>query len=94
MPAAAETSDSVCGWAVFRWPVRSTTPMISPVSGSWIGAPEHCHGWTRRLKCSAEKIWTGWSTAIAVPSALVPAPCSLQSAPQTKCMFSVASITC
>ena len=47
-----------------------------------------------RLTCSAEKIWTGWSTAIAVPSALVPAACSLQSAPQTKCMFSVASMTC
>jgi len=35
MPAAAVTSDSVWGCAVLRCPVRSTTPMISPVSGSW-----------------------------------------------------------
>jgi len=39
MPAAAVTSDSVWGCAVLRCQVRSTTPMISPVSGSWIGAP-------------------------------------------------------
>jgi len=52
MPAAAVTSDSVWGCAVLRCPVRSTTPMISPVSGSWIGAPGALPGMHHRFCCN------------------------------------------
>ena len=41
-------------------------------------------GWTTREKCSDPRICTSLSRASAVPGALVPAPCSLQSAPGTK----------
>ena len=46
-----------------------------------------------RLKCSAEKIWTGWSTAIAVPTPFVPVASSRHSRPGTKPMSSEAAST-
>ena len=56
------------------------------MKGSCTGAAEQLHGWTGRRKCSLPQIWTAWSTASAVPGALVPATSSAQRAPSTKCM--------
>jgi hypothetical protein len=58
--------------------------MISWLSGSWIGAAEHVHPCRRRLKCSAEKICTGWSSSSAVPIAFVPTALSLARCPGRK----------
>ena len=68
-------------------------PSTRPVSGSCTGAPEHVQPWTARLKCSAEKICTGWSTAIAVPTPFVPVASSRQRRPGTKPMSSDAAST-
>jgi hypothetical protein len=64
--------------------VTSIAPSNRPVAGSWIGAAAHVHRCTGRLKCSVAKICNGWSTASAVPGALVPACASSQRAPGTK----------
>ena len=71
-------------------PVRSMTPMTSPVSGSTTGAAEHVQRWTGSVKCSAAKTWTAWPAATAVPIAFVPAEVSLHSAPSMKFMSSAA----
>ena len=60
------------------------------MSGSWIGAAEHTQRWTGSWKCSGPNTWTAWSTATAVPIALVPAPGSLHSVPSAKFMTSSA----
>ncbi len=60
------------------------------MSGSWIGAAEQTQRWTGSWKCSGPKTWTAWSTASAVPIALVPAPGSLHSVPSAKFMTSAA----
>ena len=64
------------------------TPSASPVSGSRTGAPEHTQEWMRRLKCSAEKICTGWPIASAVPTPLVPAASSVHDRPGVKAIRS------
>ena len=73
-------------------PVRSMTPSRPPVSGSLIGAAAHVQRCTGSVKCSAAKTWTACSAASAVPTALVPAPASLHSAPSTKFISSAARL--
>ena len=58
--------------AAARWPGRGSAP------------PRRSSAAPPRLKCSVAKICSGWSTASAVPGALVPACASSQRAPGTK----------
>ena len=71
-------------------PVRSITPITSPVSGSWTGAAAQVQRWTISLKCSEANTWTACLAAIAVPIALVPAPPSDHSVPSAKFIESAA----
>ncbi len=73
-------------------PVRSMTPSSRPVSGSMTGAAAQVQRCTGSVKCSAAKTCTACSAASAVPTALVPAPDSLHSAPSTKFMSSAARL--
>ena len=66
--------------------MRSITPITAPVSGSWIGAALQVQRCTGSEKCSGPKTWTAWSSASAVPIALVPAPPSLHRVPSAKFM--------
>ncbi len=77
--AVARTSAKVCADPIEEPPVRSMLPIGRPVTGSCTGTAVHVHGRTSREKCSCPSICTSRSRASAVPGALVPAPCSLQS---------------
>ncbi len=82
--ATACTNAREWGWARPSPPVMSTAPSTRPVRGSRTGAAAQVQEWTRRLKCSAPKTWTGSPTTTAVPGALVPITDSDQRAPGTK----------
>ncbi len=74
-------------------PVRSTTPITSPVPGAWMGTAEQLQEWAISLKCSAPETCTPPPVARAVPGAEVPTVRSDQSAPGTKAMDSACRST-
>jgi len=63
---------------------RRVAPSTAEVAGSWIGVAAQLQRWTERRKCSAPITRTDWSSANAVPGALVPASRSSQLLPSTK----------
>ena len=71
--AVARTRAIVWAEPMSSPPVTSTTPRMSPATGSWMGAAAQLHRWTGTTKCSAARIATGASSRRAVPGALVPA---------------------
>ncbi len=74
----------VCGTTIWSPPVMSRMPSSEPVTGSWIGEAAQLQRRTERRKCSWPMMLTGWSSATAMPGALVPANRSSQFEPSTK----------